>query len=126
GTAVLSVTSSLTGASYKWYNDNNSNTVIATGDTLYYGLTTDSQNPNKTYTDSFYVSVVDPLTGCESVRSKVSGVIVCTVNVNVNEIPSEINDISIYPNPSKGIFHIVGKKINGEVNINIYNTNGKM
>lgn len=123
-TAILSANSVLAGASFNWYNDSSNTIPIAQADSLYYGLNTGPQSTTTTYTDTFYVSVVDSISACESQRSMVTGTVICTVGEE--QIPSSFEGLSIYPNPSNGIFNLVGSNIGEDLHITVYSATGKI
>ena len=62
--------------------------------------------------------------GCSSTRDTVTATIDCLVGIEDTE--NSFSNISIHPNPSKGIFQIVGNQVKEALEISIYNTNGKL
>src|SRR5690606_32395761 len=77
-TAILTASTLLLGADFNWYSDSNSIVPIASGDTFLLGMYTTSQY----YSDTLYVSVVDPINGCDSERSMATAIIQCTVGID--------------------------------------------
>lgn len=123
GTALLTASTSISG-SINWYEDTAATFVLSTGSSFNYGLSTSPQTITTTYADTFYVSVVDGITLCESELAMAIGTVICTVGEE--EMPSALSGISIQPNPSKGTFHLIGMNIKEEMNILVYNSNGKI
>lgn len=123
GTAVLTASSSVSGV-INWYEDTTAS-AVSTGSSFLYTYDYNATHNNTTiYTDTFYVSVVDGTTDCESPMSMVTGTVICTVGED--EMPTAFSGISIQPNPSKGVFQLIGSNIDEQLQISIYNTNGKV
>src|SRR5690606_15192899 len=76
------------------------------------------------YTDTFYVSVVDTLSSCESELAMVSGTVICTVGEE--EMPSAKMEFSIFPNPSEAVFNLTGTNLMEEIQISVFNSTGTL
>lgn len=100
------------GSIYLWTNGSTTQKVVA-------------QTSGIGYDEQYFgVLVTDPLTGC----SKSDEMTIqfnftdCTYGISENDLDSQIK---IYPNPSEGgIFNIVTKNLNGDVDLQVVNSSG--
>jgi hypothetical protein len=96
GTPTFTASNAITGAIYKWYNVASGGTALqssTTADYLYLGYTPGATN-------SLWVSVVDPATGCESYRTQCDVVVntpdILTITpTNANVCGNTINQIAV-------------------------------
>lgn len=135
-TAVVALvsTSSNPNAEFEWYTAPSGGTALtvggnivsisANGDSLFFMGS--SIDPNLPSVDTFYVQeVIYTSTGkCISRRDTAIATIDCIVGFD--EVVTAFGHISIYPNPSQGIFNISGRKVKEDVQISIYQVNGKL
>lgn len=133
-TVALVATSNNSNAVFEWFDVPTGSTALATGgnitsisqngDSLYYrGTSIDTNSPA---IDTFFVQEVvqSGSITCSSTRDTTIATIDCLVGMN--ELENSFANISIQPNPSKGIFRIVGNKVKEKTEISIFNTNGKL
>src|SRR5690606_9038789 len=133
GQVALIATSPNANAKFEWYTSStggssvrrggNVSDISLYGDTLYYQANPAQGTPS---IDTFYVQEV-VLSGsgiCASSRDSAVAAIDCLVDIEVND--NIVSNISIHPNPSKGVFNIVGNNVEEEVEISIFNSNGKL
>lgn len=67
-----------------------------------------------------------PFPGGACISSRDTAIATIDCIVGMQDLGKAFPNISLHPNPSKGIFHIVGSQVREDVQISIYNTNGKM
>src|SRR5690606_14726660 len=112
GTATITAISQNSSESLKWYDSMSGGNLISTNDSLQFGLNTSTQAATTIYSDTFYVASVDSISDCESARTMVVAAVVCTVGEE--EMHNSLQGISIQPNPSKGIFYLIGNNVDEE------------
>jgi len=76
GTVTINATGAAAGQTYHWYADATTTTVTSTGPSF--------TTPTVTTTTSYFVSVFDPVTLCESLRTQVSATVNTTSKPTLN------------------------------------------
>lgn len=104
----LTLTANQAGATYQWLDCDNGNAPIS-GETNQ--LFTPSANGN--------YAVEITLSGCTETSS-------CTVVNFVNISENVIDNLTVFPNPGNGIYTISGYNFQGDTDIKIYTSDGKM
>lgn len=101
------------GAVYLWSNGASTQSItIATS-----GISFDQQ--------SYSVTVTNPQTGCTNNSNITANFTFQNCSYGIEEIAND-EHLKIYPNPSNGVFNIVADKLQGNVNIEIFNAHGKI
>lgn len=133
GVVGLSASTTSSNSKFEWYSSPLGGDPLRVGGSIYditlYGDTLFYQaSPSQLIPaiDTFYVQEV-VLSGsgiCASARDTAIATIDCIVGID-EDMEIAASNISIYPNPSDGVFKVVGTNVEGDVQISIYNTNGK-